>query len=160
MLAQTVGQFFCIWRGFLLDEFKPEVLFKVQQQSLKGTERFQSMYNLQHKQVPQQVTSAHALIEYSQITKNSYVPTSHTSWKVKALNSVTRSHRYQDGLQTIYFSFSSFYYSILHQESFWVAFFLFFFFFKANTNNILQCFLLSGKINFCLAGSVSSYQHV
>lgn len=154
MLAQTVGQFFCIWRGFLLDEFKPEVLFKVQQQSLKGTERSQSMYDLQHKQVPQQVT--HALIEYSQTTKNSRVPTSRTTWKVKVLNSVTRSHRCKDCLQTIYFFFLLLQY--LSSVLFWIAFF---FFFKVNTSNILQFFLLSGRMNFCLAkDSVSSHQRI
>lgn len=68
MLAHTVGQFFCMWRGFLLDEIKSEDLFKVQQQSLKGTERSESMCDLQHKQVPQQVSSAHAPTECSQIT--------------------------------------------------------------------------------------------
>lgn len=93
MLAHTVGQFFCMWRGFLLDEIKSEDLFKVQQQSLKGTERSESMCDLQHKQVPQQVPSAHAPTERSQ-TRDLLCPSvSHTTYKVKVSRSVTSSHR-------------------------------------------------------------------
>lgn len=94
MLAHTVGQFFCMWRGFLLDEIKSEGLFKVQQQSLKGTERSESMCDLQHKQVPQQVSSAHAPTECFQITETSCVLLLLVPLRrLKVSRSVTSSHR-------------------------------------------------------------------
>ena len=93
-VGSDCGAFFCTWRGYFLDETKSEDLFEVQQQSLKGTERSQSMRDLQHMQVPQQIPSAHAPSECSQTTETTCVLRLLQPLKrLKVLRSVTSSHR-------------------------------------------------------------------